>query len=1052
MALQPQFTVVPFRSGLDTKADSKQIPPPQLLVAENVVFTTPGKLRTRNGFTGLAQTILGAIASISAGQALMQYLAELLLCDGSDLFSWDEGSEQWCEKGPILSCVVTEQPVVRNSYTQTAQDGVTEPNGLQLYAWEDSSGGARYSIVDTNTQQVLVPTTLIDTNGTRVKTIVAGNVFAIYYYDTFHDQIWVATVPVSTPTATPMKTALTGASTDTDSPSQAFPNFDVCVAPDTQNAYLVFNNNDATAPGPTLYRYSIANVTAGPTKLVLYSGPDFITADYGITVNYAPFSWTDIDGNVFAFGVSILFSGVDQDAAQSTQFANIYADITDLIVTQIDSEPFYYLTFSQILADAGLTNQTDSGIRLFLGVNTVGGATQIYQWLRPDDPDEFYQAILEATVLRVYPIAKSFPVGSQVYCPVIFATPIDDGSGFLTALQPTVFVINDLGATVAKALPGISVIRPLDTFTPIRPVLPETTSISSTQFRFSAGVAEQLTVSTGIIRTNSGVTSVALDFFNPSQSFLRAELARDIHISGGFLWMYDGVRPVEHGFHWYPEGTDVSTSGSGGAITDGFHEWIAIYSWTDNQGQIHYSAPSPVTSATSKTTSGGNTSSASVTVPTLTLTAKSTPVTVCLYRTEADSVTGDFFFVNSIANDTTATFVTISDTLSDDDLTGNQALYTNGGVLENISAPACGSMCVHRNRVVLLSTESPLTLWYSKQSAPPVSTLNPAAPVEFTDSFTLTIDPRGGDVTAVASMDDKLIVFKRNSIFFVTGQGPDNTGGNNDFSDSVLITTDCGCINPRSVVTTPQGLMFQSSKGIYLLDRGLGASYIGASVERYNEQTVTSAQLIPSTNQVRFTLAASDNFTARALVFDYFATQWSVFTNINAVDSAIWDDTFVYLQSGGLALQETPGVYSDNGDWISVSVTTGWFQFAGIQGFQRIRDTLLLGELISPHILNVAISYDFEPVVMQTAALTPVPNGTWGGSGSWGAGRPWGGSIPRYQWRTFMQRQKCQSMQFSFSTQAPLDGTIGEGASFSALGFQFGIKPGAFRLPASQST
>jgi hypothetical protein len=36
-------------------------------------------------------------------------------------------------------------------------------------------------------------------------------------------------------------------------------------------------------------------------------------------------------------------------------------------------------------------------------------------------------------------------------------------------------------------------------------------------------------------------------------------------------------------------------------------------------------------------------------------------------------------------------------------------------------------------------------------------------------------------------------VFKASSIFYVTGQGPDATGAQNDFSDAQLVTTDCGC-------------------------------------------------------------------------------------------------------------------------------------------------------------------------------------------------------------------------------------------------------------------
>lgn len=53
------------------------------------------------------------------------------------------------------------------------------------------------------------------------------------------------------------------------------------------------------------------------------------------------------------------------------------------------------------------------------------------------------------------------------------------------------------------------------------------------------------------------------------------------------------------------------------------------------------------------------------------------------------------------------------------------------------------------------------------------------------------------------------------------GNGPDATGANSDYGDPTLITSDVGCINDNSVVIMPQGLMFQSAKGIYLLDQSL---------------------------------------------------------------------------------------------------------------------------------------------------------------------------------------------------------------------------------------
>jgi len=147
-------------------------------------------------------------------------------------------------------------------------------------------------------------------------------------------------------------------------------------------------------------------------------------------------------------------------------------------------------------------------------------------------------------------------------------------------------------------------------------------------------------------------------------------------------------------------------------------------------------------------------------------------------------------------------------------------------VVSNQPAPPTGLIQLHRNRLWVVDSTNPLNVWYSKF-------IGPATPVAFSDEFVKTVDPRGGPITALATIDDKLLVFKYDQMFFIVGQGPENTGVNNDLSDAILITTDVGCIDPRSIVGSPFGILFKSRKGIYLIDRSLAVQYIGAAVEAY---------------------------------------------------------------------------------------------------------------------------------------------------------------------------------------------------------------------------
>lgn len=443
-----------------------------------------------------------------------------------------------------------------------------------------------------------------------------------------------------------------------------------------------------------------------------------------------------------------------------------------------------------------------------------------------------------------------------------------------------------------------------------------------------------------------------------------------------------------------------------------------------NQGAVTLSLPP--TANSSGTYTINNTFGIVQSVPTLRVTAKKnarSPVSIVTYRTPGN---GSVFqrsssVVSPNYNDPTVDSVTFVDTVTDLNLLAAPQIYTTGGVLENEPPNACSMPTAHKGRLWVLDTTNPLQLFFSQQVVPGV-------PVQFSPFLTQAVDPAGGNTTGLGSMDDKLVIFKKTAIFWLGGQGPDSTGSNSDFGNGpILIPTDNGCINARSIVLTPMGLMFQSLKGIYLLGRDLSVQYVGRDVEAYNGQTITSAKLIQTLTQVRFTLG-----NGTALVFDYAAGQWSVFSNHAAMDSTIYGTNFAYLQAGGAVMVETPGAFTDNGAFVSLSLTTAWIQTAGIQGYQRARRALVLGDYESAHNLVMSVAYDFNPTLSQTdtVAVTTAPPGA-------------------EQYRMHLAQQKCEAIQFTLSDTQ--NGTAGESVRFSGITLECGVKKGPFRLPAANS-
>jgi hypothetical protein len=525
----------------------------------------------------------------------------------------------------------------------------------------------------------------------------------------------------------------------------------------------------------------------------------------------------------------------------------------------------------------------------------------------------------------------------------------------------------------------------------------------------------------GQITVPTTVKEYCVDF-TPTANYFDAKLGADLHITGGILSMYDGKEVVEHGFIEIPRtpaGAVVSSAGTtpGLGLTSAAstYQYVTVYAWRDNQGQLHRSAPSTAVEVAVPQASP-NYSEVQLNLFTTTLTAKE-GIEIELYRTEANGT--QFYKVlegnagaysSRIFNSFDSDIVVFTDAVSDADLIQNEALYTTGGVLENIFAISSKHIVSYKNRLVILGADGK-TLQYSKLR-------ETNGPVEFNDSLIINLDEFGGQATALGVMDDHVIIFKERGLFALTGDGPNNLGQQDDFRQPYLITSDAGCIEANSVIRTPDSLMFKSDKGIYELLRNFQVNYIGAPVELYNGNTVSSASLLETTNEIRFTTTEG-----RTLVYDYFHKRWTTFTNMISQDAVTYNNRYCYLKPDGTVMVETPDYYFDDGDYITSRLTSAWVSLAGIQGFQRIYMLELLGSYKASHVLNVRIAYDFKDVYLHEVDITPV-------------------SGELYQFRIYPKIQRCESFKFSITDEPGAELDEGQAYTLSNIAATVGLKTG----------
>ena len=1016
MALPKQSVPVNFSQGLDTKTDPNQVQVGKFLTLTNSVFTKGGALTKRNGFaqiTTLPNDLETTLTTFNGN----------LIATGSDLYFYNAENNSWTDSGTIQPIGLKTLPVTRTSTSQSNEDAAVSPSGLACIAYIDNNS-VYYQVSDSVTGQQLVTRQLLAVAGACPRVYVLVNYFVITFLATVGGgtHLRYIAIPLGNPTSptaiADISSSLTGLTVGYDA-TVAGGNLYIAWADTGSSVKLAYISStlittaSVVIPGsftPTLMSVSADLTTPSPTIWVFFSNSS------GSVVRVTAYT-SQLAQIIAPFAPPIALSGFTglRAITSAAQNSNLYL-FYDYITTYLSPYPV-----SNIATDfVGTAAVNISG-------STVEAATTILRSVGLAS-----KAFIDSTNGKIYMLA--------VYGDTDQADPTTDSN------QPTYFLIdstgniymrlaysNGGGYATSQSLPNVTYMN--------------ANYYVAYLFRdFLAAVNKGTNNPTGTpsnaIYTQTGINLAKFNI-NTSGQFSE-EIAGALHLTGGQLWEYDGIKPVEHGFQVWPENVQVTTS-TAGATQTFYYQFT--YEWTDGAGNLHRSAPSiPVTIQTA-----AGTPSNTLYVPTLRLTYKTAPnpVRIVGYRwSVAQQVYYQFTSITSpVINDLTVDYVTITDNNTDAQILGNTLLYTAGGVIENIAAPASTASALFKNRLFLVDAEDQNLLWYSKQ-------VIEAVPVEMSDLLTLYVAPTTGaqgstgPVTALSAMDDKLIIFKQDAIYYLTGQGPDNTGASNDFTDPIYITSSVGCANPNSIVLMPQGLMFQSDKGIWLLGRDLSTNYVGAPVEAYNSQTVESAQAIPGTNQVRFLLG--NNIT---LMYDYYYNQWGTFTNIRAVSATLYQGYHTYLNSYGQVFQETPNTYLDGSQPVLMSLTTSWMNVAGIRGFERFYYFLMLGTYYTPFKLNVQLAYDYG-LPEYSILVTPdnqTPN--WGGDALWGSGAYWGGPGNAFQARIFPQKQKCQTFQVTMNeVYDPSFGQpAGQGLSLSGFNFVIGVKKGYSPQRASRS-
>lgn len=970
MPLQRQNVPVQFQ-GIDTKTDEKSLPLGKLVTLQNMTFEELGKIKKKVGASTLGTTVASGGTAISDPVRVTTYKDELVLITKTRLYSYLESTSEWKDQGPIGTVALSSEQVFNNIENQANVDSATL-SGVTVYAWEEGTD-VRGAVIDESTGAVILNDIQVAGSSYRPKCIAdATNGYINIFYTQGTDLRRIQLDPAS-----PYSLANDIQVLNADLVSNGY--YEVII--NSSGSISLFYQQFSTNYLMETFAGAGAQATAQRIGSETLTGPiSAYRAESGGN-HYTYLTYVGTSGNVrcatfnsylYNFSGTTALGTVESSPGTVHNITNIGNATTSYVFYSItNASTYYYKVRANTFTFAGTAGTAGN---YYLG---SGLASRAFY----DDDSNIYVCLAHESALQPTYFLSRYSTNSEGFVVGVFAKDI---AGGLTSKD------NSIGHVL---------------------------SLGSNKYRLANIIKTKLVSEDGETFGLDTVQHTTFEFSN-TESSLPLEINDNLIIPSAIPFTYCGSYIVEFGFTLYPENLSAADSTASPAIGAGTRSYVAVFEWYDSKGVRHQSAPSVPLQHT--VAAGDQTT---ITVPTLKHTLKNrtdnSDISIAIYRTkDAGTV---YYRVSDITdpvtNNTKLNSVPFVDDQTDTDIETNEILYTQGGALENIHIGAANVIGTYKNRGIFVQCETVSDVNYSKEAA------NLEA-IHFNPALRFSIKDANRSVQAVIEMDEKMVLFTDQDIYIQVGQGPTDSGTLNDYQTPQKVAGDVGSPYPQSVVLMPQGVMFKSNKGYYLLDRGLSVQYIGSGVEDFNSLSVTGAVLMKDENQVRFT-----HSDGSCLSYDYLVGQWSEFTDYDAISCAVWGDNFVYVDSTGEVFKENDATYLVDSAALLGKLKTGWIKVAGLKGLKRVYAILFTGKYYSAHGLTVKLYYDYSTTATDTFTYT--------GTSSWD-----------FEIRPTVQQVEAIQIEVIETNSGPTDG-----ASFDITGITLvcGFSPGdRVHLPVSK--
>lgn len=1021
MALAFSILQAPFRFGLSEGVDPRQVPPGTLTTAENVVWRQSGRVEKRPGTSVLPTTILSG-GSVTAARRIFTRGPELCVVDGNNLHAYSPTLSKWRTVGKVPDVGMTWTTASDPTSGMIAYDSAVSSTGLRVDAWQSgaalSNGDLFAQVIDTATGATVMATTRVRasaaSNVDRVRVMIIGTTAIILT----SDNAITAVVAYSINLATLALSSPTTLRSDVHQTAGVNYRWDACVV--GNNFVLAYTNSATTIK---LYSYNTAfsqQATGGITSEII--GADHIAID-------------GVDGETLFIAYKRIGTTNVFFAAAGSNLVQTVAPVA-LWTTGSDALGICRYNVSTCVV-AGTTTLTGA-----VGATTVRVSSS---------------GTVDTTSARTTTdaciLTRPFMFDGRCW---LFLTC---GQVSANTPQTSCLVEVEVSSTSITNVPhrlvgAVDLLIGGDVRFVGSPV-PSASLVSATEISTVVSFQSALRPA-ALDKKHYGLRAVTITASTsmPSDMWRSEAYGQEGFMAGGSLTSYDGRAVFDYGLPTLSEISCSATNGGYG-MAAGDYLYSIVDEYRSSSGLLYRG---PATAPTSVTTSGGASKvdvairnpgiGTKQTTTTLFGTDAANPTLHALYRTVANGtvlqrVTVEPDTDSTIYLDQTDSVMPYADEDSDAtrSLASRPAIYTAGGILDDYAPPACVTMFGHADRLFVLAGDQK-TWWYSKSFQDDLG----VAP-GFHPNFRIVFDE---EQIAGKSLDDKCIFFSATGISYMLGLGPAPNGTASDFSTPTRIQVDTGCSNPRSIVSTPDGIMYVNERGICLLTRGLEVVQIGKPVQTTlaSFPHVTSAVLVPEQSQVRFTCnnSATSPTAGVTLVYDYVEKQWSTFRHTATgygygcpyADACLYSGEWTFVTPNGYAYQESSSTYLDGSTYVPMTIETAWISASGPMSFVSVRNFSMHGQSQTDHDLTVSVGFDSASSYDQTATFAAQSAVTTVG--------------PEEFTLTIGTRRKCNTIRFKVVDSTPTTGTVGtgRGPTWDMMALEVGVKTGTGNTPATR--